>query len=81
MGDTSQTSVTIPGVPASIPRSRLIDMIVSLGIDPNRCKEIRLDRNGIKAEVYATIPGTNQRYVNPGGNEPAMHSIHIKIDD
>lgn len=79
MATTEQSSITIPGVPVSIPRGRYMELIRSLGLDPHGITWIRFDVDGITAETIAR--DENGRVFDGGPNELAKHLIRIKIDD
>lgn len=72
-------SVTIPGVPTSIPRGLACDFIRALGLDPNGLNSLSFDPMGIHVEVYA-LNAEGHRFTADGENV-AMHRMTIAIDD
>ena len=73
-------TVTITAVPESLTRAQFCDWLAQVGIDPQAVRSITIDRNGIKATVYA-LDDQGHKYVNPGGSEAATHTLQIRIDD
>jgi len=79
-------SVTIPGVPASVPRARVLDLIESLGFDPRELVSLRFEPGGIYAEVFADQrPGrtgfTERWRFTTDGQAAATHRICIPITE
>lgn len=70
--------LTVPGVPASIPRTTYLDMIRQLGIDPEQLRELRWGWDTITAVMFALDENGNQ-YAD--GDSAAVHEICIRIDD
>lgn len=70
----------LPGIPQSIARSKVVDLITSLGIDPNEITEdgVTLGCYSVTVDVYSTRDGTH-RYANDDGTV-AIHSITIPVD-
>lgn len=71
---------TITAVPESLTRAQFTAWIESVGIDPTQCQSITIDRNGIHATVFA-LNAEGHRYANPGSDEVATHTLHVRIDD
>ncbi|HEX4818500.1 MAG TPA: hypothetical protein VFV66_37660 [Nonomuraea sp.] len=70
----------IPGVPKSVSRARMIQLIESLGIDPRRTRSLRFQREAIYVEVYALKDG-NPYWDGGPTEEAATHRIAIAIED
>lgn len=70
----------IPGVPESIPRTQMLEMLASLGLDPKDLISFRVEWNAITAEVFA-LNEKGSRYVADGSDSIATHSIAIPITD
>lgn len=43
----------IPGIPASIPRSRVVELVEALGFDIRDLRSISVTVHGVEAEVFA----------------------------
>jgi len=71
-------SVTIEGVPATIPRSTYLNMIRQLGLDPDQLRELIWGWDTITAVVFA-LDENGKRYADQ--NEVAVHEICIRIDE
>ncbi|HEY9375021.1 hypothetical protein [Streptomyces sp.] len=70
----------IAGIPESIPRARILELIKSLGIDPKETLSLRFEPHAIHAEVRALKDGN--RYWDGGPEERlATHCIAIPIAD
>jgi hypothetical protein len=72
----------IPGVPKSVPRARVLELIEALGLDIHKLRGLRIEPNAIYAEVYAFKDGA--RFWD-GAWRPdaqvATHRIAIAITD
>jgi hypothetical protein len=78
----------LPGVPAAVPRGKVVAMIESLGLDVNDLVSLEFEPEGIYAEVYAHHPGHERkpygaayRHTVDGGQSVATHRICIRITD
>jgi hypothetical protein len=71
--------VNIEGIPAYLTRGQLQTVLAPLGIALDDLREITFDRDGVHAVVYARGPRGERRWLNPGGEEVAMHSIDIPV--
>lgn len=70
----------IPGVPESIPRSRVVELVKSLGIDPAELVDFDLKPEALYVQVYAQRDGN--RYWDGGADHvAATHRIAIPITD
>ena len=74
-------SITIEGVPESITRERLVELLKTLGIDVSLVTRggIHVDRDHIRCEVFAFDENGN-RYADAHHNV-VTHSIAIPIVD
>lgn len=68
----------LPQVPDSIPRGAVLAVLRELGIDPGNCISLRMDRNGIFAEVFARDE-SGKKFVTTN-DEIATHSVFIRFD-
>lgn len=71
---------TITATPEALTRQQFTDWLASVGIDPSQCQSITIDRNGIRATVYA-LNQDGRRFANHGGTKAATHTLHVRIDD
>lgn len=72
--------VWIPGVPKTVRRALVVELIKALGIDPKQLYSLSLEPNAVYAEVYALKDGG--RYWDGGPEQKAAtHSIAIPIED
>lgn len=69
-------SVLVPGVPTSITRKQLTTLVESLGIDPEGCAEVHIDRDKIEAVVYARN-ADGHFYVQD--DDVAKHHLSIEV--
>lgn len=79
-------SVTIQGVPQSIPREQVLDLIGSLGFDPRELASLRFEPGGVYAEVYADARPRRTGFTKAwrftaDGETAATHRICIPITD
>jgi hypothetical protein len=78
-------SVTITGVPASIPRERMLEAIRTLGFDPRELVTLRFEKHGVHAEVYADgRPDRDDEQVSrftADGETGATHRLCIPVSD
>lgn len=72
----------IPGVPDSIPRACVIELVRSLGLDPRELASLELKGRCIEAAVYA-LDDEGHRYFEDGipDGPVAKHHIAIPITD
>lgn len=75
----SESSITIPGVPESIDRKAVCDLIASLGLEPKDVISLAFEPLGIRAEVCA-LNEQGQRFTADGENV-ATHRLTIPIVD
>lgn len=68
----------LPQVPDSIPRGAVLAVLRELGIDPKSCISLRMDRQGIYAEVFA-LDDEGKKYFS-GNDEIATHNVFIRFD-
>jgi hypothetical protein len=73
-------AITIAGVPAVITRANYLEMIKSLGIDPDHLLEMRWGWNTITAVVFA-LDEEGNRYADQATMDIAKHEISIRISD
>lgn len=66
--------MTIPGVPESLDRSKVIEFFHSVGIDPAKCLSVELKADGIYAETFA-LDAEGRKVVLY--DEVATHRIYI----
>jgi hypothetical protein len=85
--DQQERSQILPGVPASIPRPKVVELIEALGLSVSDLASLEFEVNGIYAEVYAHHPD-HERWPNGGahrhtvdGENVATHRICIPITD
>lgn len=69
----------IPGIPDSIPRTAVIELVQSLGIDPVNAISVKLNLRSIDAEIYA-VDERGHRYA-VDDDTIATHTISIPIVD
>lgn len=69
----------IPGIPASIPLTKVQEMIRTLGLDPAEVHSLFLDNDGFRVEVFA-LDNDGHRYVQPGSEDTAVHTVQIKLE-
>ncbi|WP_405149459.1 hypothetical protein OG589_14600 [Sphaerisporangium sp. NBC_01403] len=75
-------SVDIPGVPDSIPRGRVIELVQSLGLDPRELVSFEIKGRSIEAVVYALNEQGGRYFEGDGPRaEIAKHRISIPITD
>ena len=74
------SDLTIEGIPASVPRERVVAMLAELGIDASRVTRdgIRIGWTRIQCEVFAA-DRDGKRYVEQ--DEIVRHSVAIEITD
>jgi hypothetical protein len=70
---------TIAAVPESITRQQYIELIESLGFNPNDLRHMAFGLGGIFAEVVSR--DENGKLMHGAPNEIATHTIHIPIVD
>lgn len=71
---------TIQGVPESLTRDQLAELIGTFGFEPAQITELRIDASGVRATVFEThADGT--KVVNLDGSGFAKHTIHISVAD
>lgn len=68
--------LTIEGIPKYIPRTRVVALVESLGIDPKAVRSLSLHTHSIEAEVIAIRP--DGRFLVEK-NELVTHQVHIPI--
>lgn len=72
-----------PETPQSVSRERVLELVASLGIDPQQTRSLAINPDAIEAEVYAVKDGN--RYWEGdnwgGGNDvqAATHRVTIPI--
>lgn len=74
-------SVDIPGVPDSIPRARVIELVRSLGLDPRELASLELKGRCIEAVIYALDDEGHRYFVDTPTGPVATHHISIPITD
>jgi hypothetical protein len=67
-----------PGVPESITRTQLCELLQALGLDPAQLAECHVHRHSVEAVVYATN-ASGHRYIE--GSRAAQHRISIPVVD
>ncbi|MDX3110159.1 hypothetical protein [Nonomuraea angiospora] len=67
----------LPGIPESIPRARVVELVEAFGLDLRDLLSVSVQRHAIAAEVFARNE-QGQRFTNDGENL-ATHSILIPI--
>lgn len=72
--------MNIDAVPETIPRSKTIELIKSLGIEPGELYSFTIYPHAIEAQVYA-LTATGGRYFYDGTENVAVHKIYIPITD
>jgi hypothetical protein len=79
----TEPSITITGVPASVPIEQVREAIRMLGIDPTDVVEVAFTQDAVYVEVYS-----DGRPAEPGrwrwlhtANEAATHRLTIPIID
>ena len=70
---------TIAAVPESITRQQYIELIESLGFNPNDLRHMTFTLGGIFADVLSR--DENGKLMEGGPNEIATHRVHIPIVD
>lgn len=68
----------IEGVPETITRAQLCEMLEIIGIDPKTTFSVHMDVDGILAKVFA-LDAAGKKQV--GMDSMLTHTIHIKIVD
>lgn len=74
-------AVTIPGVPETVPRERLLAFLHGLGFEPTEVASLEFHPEGIYAEVYAHDPARERGWRYAVGDEAAKHRVCIRIAD
>jgi len=69
----------INGVPESIPRTRYVEMIESLGFDTAQLRSLEWRADGIYAEVVAT-DGTGDMLIDRQRGELVTHRVYIRVE-
>lgn len=72
----------IPGIPESIPRARVVELVEALGLDPKQLRGLRLEPHALYVEVYARKDGN--RFWDGAwrpDSQVATHRIAIPIAD
>jgi hypothetical protein len=70
--------VEIPGIPDSIPRSRVVELVEALGLDIRDLRSFSVNRHAVQAEVFAR---NEQGHPYMDGEDIAIHRITIPIRD
>lgn len=83
MAGTLEQSRTLQlqGVPESISREVVLQLIRSLGLEPRGLRSLRFGRECIEAEVLAERPGSGRRFLAEDGISVAVHKVSIPILD
>lgn len=80
---TLQTATGTILLPATVPLSALVSLLVDLGIpEPMVTGQLlgfHADQHGVRAEIYATDEH-GKRYVDQGSLRVATHQIAIRLD-
>lgn len=71
--------LTIEGVPQTIARARVVDLVKALGIEPGSVRSLTLHPRSIEAEVTATDEQGRPYVGEP--NSVAVHRVQIEIVD
>ncbi len=74
-----QNSMVIPGVPDSISRARIAELVQSLGLDVRELVSFELKVHAIHAVVYALNEDGHRYFVDD--DNVAKHHITIPITD
>ncbi|MGP4092950.1 hypothetical protein [Nonomuraea sp. KM90] len=72
----------IPGVPKTVPRARIAELIEALGLDVQHLRGLRIEPHAVYAEVYALKDGG--RFWDGAwqpDSQPARHRFAIPIVD
>lgn len=72
-------SVTIEGVPASVPRERVLAFLRELGFEPNELVGLRVEPKGIVANVYADYDADRRGRLT--GKDGDYRSARYLIDE
>lgn len=67
----------IPGVPKSVARSRILELIDALGLDTKQLRGLRIEANAIYAEVYALKDG--HRFWDGSWRPDAQSATHCIV--
>jgi hypothetical protein len=70
--------VEVAGIPASVDRARVCELVEGLGIDPAQLITLTVHLRSIEATVYA-VNERGSRYAADGSPEPATHTLSIEI--
>lgn len=70
----------IEGIPNSIPRARVIELIEALGLNPREMQSLRMERDAVYVELYALQDG-NRFWDGGPDKRAAAHRIVIPIAD
>jgi hypothetical protein len=70
--------MNIEGIPEYISRTAYLELLSSVGLDPNRIVSLEFGPMGIYAQVLAT-DANGEPVV--GGNEFVKHRVFIRVQD
>lgn len=71
--------IKIQGIPETISVETLDRVLAELGIDVKELVSFAIDHHGVRAVVYA-LNENGQRYIQPGSEDLATHTIEIRLD-
>ncbi len=71
----------IPGVPDTIPRARVVELVQSLGLDPRELVSCEFKGRSIDAVVFALDEQGHRYFDDSTSGAPATHRISIPITD
>lgn len=74
MGTSNDTSTS------TLSREAYVDVVRSLGLDPNLCAEVRILPEGFHAIVF-DLDDDGRRFLDESGDQFARHSVFFPVGD
>lgn len=79
--EVALVSQILPGVPASVTRTKVARLAEALGFDVNELRGLEFHAEAIYAEVLASHPDKEPGYRYAVGDQVATHRVCIPIVD